>query len=41
MNTRAVKFSYTWGLLFKDHSVKFASTSQSVREVDGPDEYIV
>ena len=36
VQTRAVKFSYTWGLLLKDHSVKFLSTSQSVREVDGP-----
>ena len=34
--TRAVKFSYTWGLLYKDHSVKFPSTSQSVRELDSP-----
>ena len=33
---RAVKFSYTWGLLSKDHNVKFLSTSQSVRELDGP-----
>ena len=32
---RTVKFSYTWGLLFKDQSVKFPSTCQSVREVDG------
>ena len=32
---RAVKFSYTWSLLLKDHSVKFPS-SQSVRELDGP-----
>ena len=34
--TRAVKFSYTWGLLLKYHSVKFPSKSQSVRELDGP-----
>ena len=33
---REVKSSYTLGLLLKDHSVKFLSTSQSVREVDGP-----
>ena len=35
---RAVKFSYTWISLLKDNSVKFLSTSQSVREVDGPDD---
>ena len=34
--TMAVKFSYTWGLLLKDQSVKFMSTSLSVRELDGP-----
>ena len=33
---RAVKFSYTLGLLLKDHSVKFLSTSQNVRELDSP-----
>ena len=38
MILRAVKLSYTLGLLLKDHTVKFLSTSQSVREVDGPDD---
>ena len=38
MISRAVKFSYTWSLLFKDHSVNFLSTSQSLKEVDGPDD---
>ena len=33
--------SDTWGLLFKDHRVKFPSTSQSVRELDGPDDNVL